>query len=207
MVDLVKKRIVGEKWVNAEAKILDAMNTGLPDNTFSHVAVALALHLTPDPDAVIKDCIKILKPGGKFGASTFSKRNADMFWIPDMRSALESFPFDTPFPDPMPMQMHSSGHWDDAAWIEKHLAEDLGLANVSVRETRGTYRMESATEFVKSFGMMMPWVMSTFWSEEVRKEHPVEDVKELLRKHLEEKHGGEGWSIDWLEITMTATVD
>ncbi|UKZ82577.1 hypothetical protein TrVFT333_010369 [Trichoderma virens FT-333] len=207
MVDVVKRRIVEEKWVNAEAKVLDAMNTGLPDNFFSHVAISLALHITPDPDAVVKDCIRILKPGGTFGASTWSKKNSEIFWIPDVLSAFESFPFDTPFPDPMPMQMHSSGHWDDAAWIEKHLVEDLGLANVSVTEHRGSYKFENAAEFVLSFGMMLPWVMNTFWSEEVRKEHSVEEVKELLRQHLEEKYGGEGWSTEWLMITMSATVD
>ncbi|KAL7934300.1 S-adenosyl-L-methionine-dependent methyltransferase [Trichoderma chlorosporum] len=207
MVDLVKKRIASEKWMNVETKMLDAMNTGLPDNSFSHVAIALALHITPDPDAVVKDCMRILKPGGTFGASTWSKRNADIFWIPDMRSAIEALPFDSPFPDPMPMQMHRSGHWDDAAWIEKHLVEELGLTDVSVKETRGTYRFENAADFVACFGMMLPWVMSTFWSEEVRNAHSVDEVRELLRRHLDEKHGGEGWSIEWLVITMKGTVD
>lgn len=207
MVDLVKKRVVGEKWVNVETTVRDAMHTGLPDNTFSHVALGLALHITPDPDAVVKDCMRILKPGGTFGASTWSKTNANIFWIPDMRSALESLPFDAPFPDPMPMQMHKSGHWDDAAWIEKHLAEDLGLADVSVKESRGTYRFEDASEFVDCFSMMLPWVMNTFWSEEVRSAHSVEEVKELLKQHLAKKYGGEGWSIEWLVITMRGTVD
>lgn len=155
----------------------------------------------------VPDCIRILKPGGTFGASTWSKSNADIFWIPDMRSALQSLPFDAPFPDPLPMQMHHSGHWDDAAWIEKHLVEDLGLTNVSVKESLGTYRFENAAEFMASFGTMLPWAMNTFWSEEVRKAHSLDEVKELLKQHLEDKHGGEGWSIDWLVITMTATVD
>ncbi|RFU77350.1 hypothetical protein TARUN_4902 [Trichoderma arundinaceum] len=234
MVDLVKKRIVNEKWVNVEAKVLDAMvgalliciiygplymvdetaanvhyfpqNSGLPENSFSHVAIALALHITPDPDAVVKDCIRLLKPGGTFGASTWPKSNSNMFWIPDMRSALQSLPFDAPFPDPMPMQMHHSGHWDDAAWVEKHLRE-LGLANVSVKESLGTYKFESATEFMTSFGMMLPWVMNTFWSEEVRNAHPAEEVKELLKQHFEDKYNGQGWSVEWLVITMTATVN
>ncbi|KAL7800206.1 S-adenosyl-L-methionine-dependent methyltransferase [Trichoderma ceciliae] len=206
MVDLVKNRIVSEQWVNAEAKILDAMNTGLPENSFSHVAIALALHITPNPDAVVKDCIRILKPGGTFGASTWAKNNADIFWIPDMRSAMQSLPFEAPFPDPMPMQMHHSGHWDDAAWLKNHL-EGLGLANVSVKESPGTYEFANATEFMTSFGMMLPWFMNTFWSEEVREAHPVEEVKELLQQHLEERYNGAGWSIDWLVITMTGTAD
>ncbi|KAL7818333.1 S-adenosyl-L-methionine-dependent methyltransferase [Trichoderma gracile] len=206
MVDLVKRRIVEEKWVNAEAKVLDAMNTGLPDNSFSHVGVALALHLIPDPDAVVKDCIRILKPGGIFGASTWSRATADMFWIPDMRTALQSLPFDAPLPHPVPMQMHHSGRWDDAGWIEKHLADDLGLTNVSVRESAGKYRFAGADEFMATFHMMVPWLMNTFWSDEVRGRHSVEEVKGLVKRHLEDKYGGKGWSIGWRVITMTATV-
>ncbi|KAL7812667.1 S-adenosyl-L-methionine-dependent methyltransferase [Trichoderma aethiopicum] len=206
MVDLVRRRIVEEKWVNAEARVLDATNTGLPDSSFSHVGVALALHLIPDPDAVVKDCIRILKPGGVFGASTWPKATAEMFWIPDMRTALESLPFDAPMPQPVPMQMHHSGRWDDAAWVERHLAEDLGLTGVSVRESEGSYRFGSADEFMATFHMMVPWLMKTFWSDEVRERHSPEEVKGLVKRHLEEKYGGEGWSIGWRVICMTATV-
>lgn len=28
-------------------------DTGLPDNSFSHIGIALALHLIPNPDAVL----------------------------------------------------------------------------------------------------------------------------------------------------------
>ncbi|PTB41655.1 hypothetical protein M441DRAFT_138684 [Trichoderma asperellum CBS 433.97] len=206
MVDVVKKRIAEEKWVNVEAKVLDAQDTGLPESSFTHVAIALGLHIIPDPDAAVRDCMRLLKPGGRFGASTWPKSNANMFWIRDMREALQSLPFDAPMPDPLPMQMHKSGHWDDAAWIEGHLKE-LGLANVSVKENPGTCKIENATQFVKCFAMMLPWVMNTFWSEEVRNAHPVEEVRELIRQYLEKKYNGEGWSMEWLVITMAGTVE
>ncbi|GFP57493.1 methyltransferase tpcH [Trichoderma asperellum] len=206
MVDVVKKRIVEEKWVNVEAKVLDAQDTGLPESSFTHVAIALGLHIIPDPDAAVRDCMRLLKPGGRFGASTWPKSNANMFWIPDMREALQSLPFDAPMPDPLPMQMHKSGHWDDAAWIEGHLKE-LGLRNVSVKENLGTCKIENATQFIRCFAMMLPWVMNTFWSEEVRNAHPAEEVRELMRQYLEKKYKGEGWSIEWLVITMAGTVE
>lgn len=152
------------------------------------------------------DCIRILKPGGVFGASTWPKATADMFWIPDMRTALESLPFDAPMPDPVPMQIHHSGRWDDAAWVERHLAEDLGLTGVSVRESEGEYRFESADEFMATFHIMVQWLMNTFWSDEVRERHSAEEVKALVKRHLEEKYGGKGWSIRWRVICMTATV-
>ncbi|KAH6605348.1 hypothetical protein Trco_007055 [Trichoderma cornu-damae] len=206
MVNLVEKRIVGEKWVNTEVKLLDAMDSGLPENSFTHVAAGLALHLVPDPDALVKDSIRVLKPGGMFGASTWAKATSNMLWFPDVISAMESLPFDAPCPNPMPMQLHNSGHWDDAAWVEKHLQE-LGLTNVTVKQTLGTYRLKDADEFLLCIGLMLPWVMSTFWSEEVRKAHPIEEVQGLLKRYFEDKYHGEGWSLNWLIITMTGTVE
>ncbi|CAM1503114.1 Fc.00g078900.m01.CDS01 [Cosmosporella sp. VM-42] len=204
MVSLVKRRVAAEGWVNVETKTLDAMDTGLAENSFSHVGLGLALHLIPNPDAVLGDCKRILKPKGIFGATTFHSDNS--FWIPDVRSAFASFPFEAPIPPKIRMQMHDSGDWTDPAWIEKHLKEE-GFAEVKVTLNPGTYRMESAEEFVRTFGMMLTWLINTWWSEETREKHPVEEVKELMRKHLEEKYEGEGWEINWLLICMTASVE
>ena len=38
------------RWYGTDRK----QNTGLPENTFSHVAIALGLHLIPQPDDVVK---------------------------------------------------------------------------------------------------------------------------------------------------------
>ena len=122
-----------------------------------------------------------------------------------MRSAFASLPFDAPL-RPIPMQMHDQGHWDDAAWIEPHL-RSLGLRDVEVHERPGTYFLEGgADEFLTVFGGMMRWMMSSNWDEETREAHPVEEVTELVREHLKEKYGGNGWSVTWTTITMTGRV-
>ncbi|KAM4058948.1 methyltransferase [Hirsutella rhossiliensis] len=204
MIGLVRKRAAAEGWVNVEARVADARDSGLPADSFSHVAVALGLHIIPDPDAVIEDCRRMLRPGGIFGATTFPQRNGQMFWYPDMRSAFASLPFPTPpLPDTMPMQMHSSGRWDDAAWVEQHLRKRHGLAGVTVRTVGGRWRVEDAGEFVAAFGVMLPWLMATWWDEETRMEHPVDKVRELVRRHLAEKHGGGGWEVEWEVLSMT----
>ena len=148
----------------------------------------------------------MLKPGGVFGATTFPASNAHLFWFPDMRSAFASLPFDAPLPAEMPMQMHDSGRWFDAAWIEAHLRAQ-GFRDVAVATRPGRYRVESADEFVRCFGLMLPWLLSAWWSEEARRAHPVEEVRALVKKHLEEKHGGEGWEVTWEVIYMTGVVD
>lgn len=149
--------------------------------------------------------MRILKSGGTFGATTFHEDNGTKFWIPDFQSAFASFPFDAPLPEKLPMQMHTSGKWTDADWVEGHL-RDLGLMDVHVKVHHGSYRLESAAEFVSTFGMMLPWVVNTHWSEETRAAHPLDEVKELMLRHLEAKHRGEGWEVDWLMIGMTGVV-
>ncbi|KAM0562378.1 hypothetical protein ACHAPJ_002068 [Fusarium lateritium] len=203
MVSVAKKRLGMEGWVNTEVKKLDAMNTGLEENTFTHVGLGLALHVIPDPDAVLADSKRILKPGGVFGATTFHKENT--FWLPDVRSAFESFPFEAPLPKEMRMQMHDQGDWTSPEWIKEHLKKE-GLQDVQVTVDNGIYAIKSAKDYVLQFGMMLGWLMKTWWSEEVRKEHSLEEVQELLRKHLEEKYDGKGWEIQFKVICMTGKV-
>ncbi|CAJ0541541.1 Ff.00g081020.m01.CDS01 [Fusarium sp. VM40] len=171
MVSVAKKRLDIGGWVNTEVKKLDATNTGLAAGSFTHVGLGLALHLIPKPDAVLADCKRILKPGGIFGATTFHKDNT--FWLPDVRSAFESFPFHAPFPE-VKMQMHDQGDWTNPAWIEEHLKEQ-GFQDVNVTVHSDKYLVKSAEEFVLQFGMMLGWLMKTWWSEEVRNEHGMDE--------------------------------
>lgn len=146
----------------------------------------------------------MLRPGGVFGATTFARRNGQMFWYPDMRSAFASLPFPTrPLPETMPMQLHASGRWDDAAWAERQLRDRHGLSGVTVRTVGGRWRVGGAGEFVAAFGAMLPWLMDTWWDERTRMRHPLAEVRELVRRHLEEKHGGDGWDVEWEMLSMT----
>ncbi|KAF0322138.1 hypothetical protein GQ607_010641 [Colletotrichum asianum] len=53
MVGMVKKRVVDEGRTNTKVTNFDAMNTCLPDNTFTHIGLGMSLHMIPDPDAVL----------------------------------------------------------------------------------------------------------------------------------------------------------
>lgn len=123
-----------------------------------------------------------------------------------MRTAFASFPFPAPLSDVMPMQMHDQGDWKSPAWIEQHLKEQ-GFLDVKVTVDHNKYFLRSAEEYVLQVGMMLGWLMNAYWSEEVRKEHDVNEVKELVRKHLEEKYQGKGWEIEYKVIVMTGRVE
>lgn len=123
-----------------------------------------------------------------------------------MRTAFASFPFEAPLPEVLPMQMHDQGDWTSPAWIEKHLKEQ-GFQDVKVTVDHDKMFLKSAEEYILIAGVMLGWLMKTYWSEEVRKEHPEGEVKELLRKHLEEKYQGKGWEIEFKVICMTGRVE
>ncbi|QLI67743.1 Glandicoline B O-methyltransferase roqN [Metarhizium brunneum] len=205
LVDVVAGRIQDEAWVNTQAEVLDARDTGLEESSLSHVAVALGLHLIPEPDKVLKDCWRILKDGGVFGATTFPRGNGSKFWIPDMRAAFASLPFDAPFPEELPMQTHDSGRWYDCEWIRRHLEEE-GFGDVQVTVTSGRYHVENAAEFVRFFGMMIPFIMNTWWSEELRREHPVDVVRKGVEEFVESRYEGKGWDVEWEIISTTGVV-
>ncbi|KEY68599.1 hypothetical protein S7711_05781 [Stachybotrys chartarum IBT 7711] len=205
LVELLNTRIAAEKWVGTSARVLNAMDTGLQDNSYTHVSVSMGLHLISKPNDVLKEAIRILKPGGIFGATTPVNDPSHSMWQPDLSSAFASFPFEAPFPNPCPAQLHDQGHWSDASWVELHLKEQ-GFQNVMVTVIRGKFHVEGAEDFMGIFGGMLMWLMNGWWSEELRAEHPVDEVKELTQKYLEEKHGGKGWDLGWSIMYATGEV-
>ena len=51
--------------------VKDATSTGYPSSSFDVVVIANALHIMPDPEAVMSEISRILKPGGRLFAPTF----------------------------------------------------------------------------------------------------------------------------------------
>lgn len=103
------------------------------------------------------------------------------------------------------MQMHTSGKWYEPDWVEAHLQE-LGLRDVRVVVAPGRCRIDSGQQFVDFFGSMMAVVTKTWWSEQLLAEHPLEQVKDLVRAFLDDKYGGP-WHVSWHIICMAGRVD
>jgi hypothetical protein len=145
------------------------------------------------------DVKRTLKPGGGFGFTTWARDNES--WVVDLRSAFESLPFNAPFGDPHPMSPNGKPQWTEAAGIEKELKAH-GFENIKVHEVNQETRIESATEWLKMFGMMKKSIMTRFWDEET-KAKAENMLDEHIIKHLEEKHGKQGWNISWKAMVAT----
>ena len=148
----------------------------------------------------IAEAIRILQPGGILGLTTWHK---EVGWITEVREAFKTFPFEAPFD--LPLQTTAWGDWSDVNWVRKAL-EGRGLQDVKVEAFAFLSRSDSADYFVSIFGIMMDVIMNTCWSEELRKQHPKEEVLKLLKEALEKKYGGEGWDVSWVALVASGRV-
>ena len=73
----------------------------------------------------------------------------------------------------------------------------LGLDDVTVDVLAHLGRVSSADDFVRGFSMMLSLVVSAGWSEELRREHSLEEVQGLLRWYFgkEVRREGMGFAV------------
>ncbi|KAF5570988.1 s-adenosyl-L-methionine-dependent methyltransferase [Fusarium phyllophilum] len=202
-VDILLQRARRDQWINVDAAVLDAQDSGLPRHSFSHVTMNFAMHIIPDPAAVLRDTLHILRPGGLVAFSVPHANNGhDGGWVPDLRSALGSLPFQTSFPDPMLVALHGKPEWVDPEGIEAELVGH-GFVDVKIETVDLIHPVANAEGFLASFGMMVRWIINTYWTVE-QKEQYEDGFNRILVEHLKIKYGGKGWDLKSTTILVTA---
>ncbi|KAI1299040.1 S-adenosyl-L-methionine-dependent methyltransferase [Xylaria venustula] len=199
LVGTLKKRAEKHSWVNVETAVLDAQNSGLPDLAFTHVTMNFAMHVIPNPEAVLQEALRVLQPGGTLAFTVWHKDNVG--WVRDMRSSFETLPFDAPMPDPMPMAPNGKPEFIDPELIPQQLRRH-GFETIEVRTAEHVMHVEGAEDYLRSFGMMKDWMMKAYWSEESQ-EKGKDIIDEHIVRHLTEKHGGQGWDLPWTLVLAT----
>ncbi|KAJ0124482.1 Aklanonic acid methyltransferase DnrC [Diaporthe amygdali] len=202
LVEAVKGRMGREGWVNCEAKVVDAQESGLPSESFTHVVGNIVYHTIPKSLAALKDSIRLLQPGGTFAVTTWHSQSSA--WATDVRDAFNSLPSRLHPPNyafHMPMQLTDDGHWDDVDWVRGALT-DQGLVDVQVDVLATLSSVKSPEHFMKTSGMMVEYAGKLNLGLDLQNgRDKVEEVKELVKKHLVEKYGEEGkWTLTWVSI-------
>jgi tocopherol O-methyltransferase len=59
-------------------QVMDAMNTSYSDNTFDVVWALESCELMPDKAAFIRECVRVLKPGGRLMVATWCARDTEL---------------------------------------------------------------------------------------------------------------------------------
>ncbi|KAI0466846.1 S-adenosyl-L-methionine-dependent methyltransferase [Xylaria cf. heliscus] len=199
LVSALKRRAEKNGWANVETTVLDAQKSGFPEQSFSHVTLNFAMHVIPDPGAVLQDIMRILQPGGVLAFTVWHKDN--LGWVPDMRSAFETLPFEAPMPTVLPMAPNGKSELTDPDLVSAQVTR-YGFEDVKVQTAEHIMRIESAEDYLRNFEMMRDWMLKSYWSEESR-EKAKGVLDEHILRHLTEKYNGQSWDLTWTFILVT----
>ncbi|KAK9776738.1 putative S-adenosyl-L-methionine-dependent methyltransferase [Seiridium cardinale] len=198
-LNILRRRVHKEDWISIKVETIDAQDSKLQKDSFTHVTISHGMHVIPKPDMVLEDTFRILQPGGIFAFSTMNKDNAA--WVPDVRSAFATLPFEAALPDPLPMVSNGHLEWTDPKGIEEKLLK-YGFEDVRVEVIQHTQQIQNAEKFVGAFAMMINWLAQSYWTAEQREKY-LSSVSEHVAEHLQKKHGGDGWELMWTMNLVT----
>jgi SAM-dependent methyltransferase len=79
MVDAARQRSAELGIANVDHRVLDAQAMDLADATFDGVICRWAFMLMPDPAAALRECRRVLKPGGRLAFAVFTGPDENPF--------------------------------------------------------------------------------------------------------------------------------
>jgi len=102
MVEQTNTEIERRGLLNAHARQMDAENLDFPDGLFDNILCGFALPFFPRLERALAGFLRVLKPGGRFAASTWGDDDPRWDWYDDMCTAygigvkLQTQPLATP---------------------------------------------------------------------------------------------------------------
>ncbi|KAJ5215723.1 uncharacterized protein N7498_002130 [Penicillium cinerascens] len=199
MLEYTRGRLQREGWQNAEVKVVDAQETGLPSAHYTHAITAFAYMALPKSLEALDESFRILQPGGTIALSTW----IELGWIPVVHKALETIPGNLPFPTTQEfLSILSHGEWHSVPWIKSQL-QQRGFENIIVKADTKAISLV-IPEFVEMVMLMFPIGAKSFWTPKQR-EDSEDKIRPALVKYLEDRYGKDGdVPIEWTAILSTA---
>lgn len=110
MIDFVQGHIQSKGWTNVTARHADSHHTKFADAQFSHVLMNFGPQLMKDPEQMLRESLRILKPGGVLGFTTWMKPG----FIESMKAV---------FPDYGMGATPLGGGWGNEEFVSKTIKE------------------------------------------------------------------------------------
>ncbi|POS79974.1 hypothetical protein DHEL01_v201616 [Diaporthe helianthi] len=120
-------------------------------------------------------------------------------WVCDIREAFDSLPsrlLPQDYKFNMPMSLSDDGHWDNVDWVRGALIKQ-GLLDVEVDVLATLTAIKSPEHFMKTNTKMIEYCAKSILALDLSTERAkIEEIKDLVKKHLVEKYGKDGkWTL------------
>ncbi|KAL5336229.1 S-adenosyl-L-methionine-dependent methyltransferase [Aspergillus crustosus] len=185
MVGYTKQRAIDEGWRNAEVKLVDAQDTQLPNDHFTHIFASFAFASFPDSKTAMKECFRILQPEGTLAATTWK----EVPWITMLETTIKSLSPDLSFPNPTEYHDIFNKGWNNESIVQARL-EEVGFKDVKTTTVTAQILLPIAV-LVQLTSSVLPALLGRFWTDEQREEYEGR-IPATMRELLEEMYGVDG---------------
>jgi SAM-dependent methyltransferase len=142
MVDAARKRGAELGITNADYRLLDAQAMDCADASFNGVICRWGLMLMPDPAAALRECKRVLVPGGRLVYAVFTGPEENPFASLPARVLIEAGHLPKPSPEWQPGILALG----DRARLDS-LVAGAGFASASMESVDMTWRFADASDY------------------------------------------------------------
>lgn len=143
MVGVARERFRAEGIEQIEARVIDAENIDLPDDSVDVVLCRMGYMLMADPEAALRETARVLAPGGRLGLSVWTDAASNP-WVGLPMQAIAS-ELNAPPPPPDAPGMFALG---DPGHLER-LLDDAGLDEIRTEVLDDSVEFDSPAQFIE----------------------------------------------------------
>ncbi|GIZ44831.1 hypothetical protein CKM354_000801700 [Cercospora kikuchii] len=171
-----------------EALKMNQQKPGLESSSFDYIFNNFGVFFAPNDEAVLQETLRMLKPGGIAGFSSWNKISWwDEILLPAMKKYLPGAPA---LPDPA--NLFPAKGWMEIESVQTKL-EGAGFGDVDVEVWSFTPDV-NGEDFAHACAHLVKAVVGRAWKEEERKKFGVEQIERAMRDYLHSEFEAGKWT-------------